>query len=73
MSINIRGYVYSKYKSVFDFADDMGWSHSKASRIVNGQQEPTASEMADIAGKFEMGSKEFISLFFPKLSTKWTE
>ena len=37
--------VLAKFRSVHAFAEALKWSDSKAFRIVNGMQNPTASEI----------------------------
>lgn len=68
-----RSLVLGKYKSIAEFADAIGWSRNKASRIVNGVQEPDANEMEQMAELFGIKTAEqFMSIFFAGLSTKWT-
>ena len=45
----VRGLAVEHYGSVSNLAREMGWSYSKASRIANGQQEPTAKEMRELS------------------------
>ena len=42
---NLRGRIISLYHSVQKFAKVVGWSNRKAYAIVNGSQEPTASDI----------------------------
>lgn len=68
-----RGLVFSKFHSISDFARGTGWSRNKASRIVNGLQEPNSDDIADMVRVFEISSQEdFMEIFFAELSTKWT-
>lgn len=68
-----RSLVLGKYKSIAEFADAIGWSRNKASRIVNGVQEPDANEMEQMAELFGIKTAEqFMNIFFVNLSTKWT-
>ena len=68
-----RGLVFSKYKNISEFASAIGWSRNKASRIVNGIQEPDADDMEKMAEVLGIKTPEaFISIFFRNLSTKWT-
>ena len=70
---NYRGIVLSQYKSITDFAVSIGWTRNKASRIVNGKQEPDAKDMERMAEVLEINTPEkFMDIFFDKLSTKWT-
>lgn len=47
--ITLRGLVISTYGTVQKFADAMGWSYRKASYIVGGRQEATASDIEKMA------------------------
>ena len=69
-----RSLVLGKYKSIAEFADAIGWSRNKASRIVNGVQEPDAEEMEQMAELFGINTADrFMEFFFARLSTKWTD
>ena len=71
MSNKIRGAVFTRFKTISDFADAIGWNRPKASRIVNGLQRPTASEMEEMAKCLGISdSEEFMAIFFPAESTK---
>lgn len=48
VGINLRGLIASRFGSVSKFAKEIGWCYSKASRIVNGKQDPDASEIKDM-------------------------
>ena len=68
---SIRGAVFSIYNSISDFANAVGWKHTKASRIVNGIQKPSAKDMEQMAPYLHATDAEtFVSIFFPSLSTK---
>lgn len=66
----IRGAVFKKFSSITEFADAIGWSRNKASRIVNGSQIPTADDITQMAICLDtVNADTFISIFFPNLST----
>ena len=70
---NYRGIVFSKFKNITEFAVSAGWTRNKASRIVNGKQEPDARDMEKMAEILEINTpEEFMNIFFDRLSTKWT-
>lgn len=72
-TITLRGIVFSRFKTVGDFADYIGWSRNKASRILNGIQSPSQADMEEIVDKLEITSPDlFIEIFFSELSSKWT-
>lgn len=73
MGITLRGAVLSKYKSIGSFAEAVGWKRNKVSRILNGVQEATASDIEVMAKNLDINSQDlFMSIFFASLSTKWT-
>jgi len=62
----IRAAVYSKFKNISEFAAAIGWTRQKASKIVNGAQRPTASEMEEMAKCLEIANPDdFMKIFFP--------
>ena len=71
MPNKIRGAVFTRFTSISEFADAIGWSRQKASRIVNGIQRPTAEDMEAIAECLGIkDADEFMSVFFTSVSTK---
>lgn len=70
-NITLKGLVISTYGSVRNFASNIGWSYRKASYILNGRQEPTASDIELMTDKLEIETSDlFRSLFFKNQSTK---
>lgn len=66
----IRGAVFKKFTSITEFAKAIGWSRNKASRVVNGDQIPTADDIEQMAIIFDTVSAEkFMPVFFPRLTT----
>lgn len=73
MNGQLRGAVYAKYRTITAFANTIGWSYSKASRIVNEEQNPSAAEIALMAKTLEITNpSDFMRIFFDDMSTKWT-
>ena len=71
MPTTIRGFVFAKYDSISAFAKAMKWGRQKASRIVKGDQRPTADEMEQMADDLGIvGVTDFIAVFFPHYATK---
>lgn len=71
MPNKIRGAVFSRFISISSFAEAIGWTRQKASRIVNGEQRPTADEMEKMARCLGINNAdEFMAIFFPGESTK---
>jgi hypothetical protein len=61
------------YYSITAFAEAIGWSRNKASRIINGMQEPSCDDIVDLTNVLDLGEKEFFAIFFDKLSTMCTD
>lgn len=73
VEVNLRGMVVSKFKTIGAFADAIGWKRNKASRIVNGIQEPDITDIQEMTRVLEIDSQDaFIHIFFAPLSTMWT-
>lgn len=70
--IALKSKVLAKFFSITAFALAIGWSRNKASRIVNGVQEPTCDDIVDLTTVLDLGEKEFFDVFFAQLSTLCT-
>lgn len=63
-SRTIRGLAVDYYGSLANLAQKLGWSYSKVSRIANGQQEPSASEMRDLSKALHLEkADDIVSVF----------
>ncbi len=72
--MTLRGLVLSKYRTIGNFADRVGWKRNKASRILNGKQKMDIEDIEKMAQCLEINSqKVFMQIFFDRLSTLWTE
>lgn len=61
----MRGKIVSVYGSISKFAEAMKWSYSKANRIANKTQEPTAKQIDQMSRAFGVEtSSEFRNIFF---------
>lgn len=60
----IRGLAVDHYGSLANLALKLGWSYSKVSRIANGQQEPNASEMRELAKALHLETADDIVSVF---------
>ncbi len=67
----LRGIIYSKYRSVSDFARAIGWDIAKARRVINGRQKPTLNDVREITEATGLDEETFINVFFGSLSTMW--
>lgn len=69
----IRGMIVEKFKTIGAFADAIKWGRGKASRIINGTQDPDISDVQDMAKILGIKDKEdFVDIFFADLSTMCT-
>ncbi len=69
----LRGRIIAKYRTLGAFADAVGWKRNKASRIVNGAQDMDINDIQVVAHALDIDDcADFITLFFPAMSTKWT-
>lgn len=64
--INFRGLVYSKFKTIADFAQAIGWTRQKATNIVNGQQEPSLDDTDKMAKALDLSLDETARFFLQK-------
>lgn len=71
MENRIRGAVFNKFNSIVSFANAIGWQRNKASRIINGIQQPSIDDMEQMAKCLDIpDALTFVSIFFPQMSTK---
>lgn len=62
-----KGLAVSVYGSISNFAKAMGWSYRKANSIINDKQEPTATEVDQMAEAFGIEMpRAFKDLFVPR-------
>ncbi len=70
----LRGKVIEKFGTVGKFAEVMNWSPRKASYITTGRQIMTIEEAEKCAEVLDVeDEKDFMRIFFPMLSIKWTK
>ena len=70
----LRGRVIEKHGTIGNFAKIMKWSGRKASYVVNGRQAMTLKEAEQCAEVLDVeDGKDFLRIFFPLLSIKWTD
>lgn len=62
------------YGTIGGFAKAMKWSPRKASYITTGKQDLTAKEIEDCAEALRVeNAADFMRIFYPYLSIKWTD
>lgn len=69
----LKGLILQKFYTISAFADSVGWSRNKASRIINGLQEPSIPDIVAICEALDLTEKEFFDIFFIQLSTMCTQ
>ena len=67
--MTLRGAVLSKYKTIGEFSEAIGWKRNKSSRILNGIQTPSADEIEEIT-KWNKHGGGFHAAFFAPLVHK---
>ena len=63
-NLNLRGRIISVYGTIGKFALALNWSRRKASDIVNGNQEATASDIEQMANALNVELPEDFRLLF---------
>ena len=61
-----RGVVYTKYKSISDFANKIGWTRQKATNIVNGVTEPSLDDVDKMAKALDRPFAETANFFLKR-------
>lgn len=62
--MNLRGIVVSRFGSIARFSKEIGWCYSKTNRIVNGKQEPDATEIKAMASVLRIENPAVVSSVF---------
>ena len=53
----LKSKVLGKFFSITAFAEAIGWSRNKASRIINGMQEPSCDDIVDLTNVLDLGAE----------------
>lgn len=69
----LRGRVIEQFGTVERFASAINWSARKASYITTGRQPMKISEAEECAEILQLNREDFMRIFYPKLSIKWTK
>lgn len=67
-SIQFRGVVYSKFKSIADFSNCIGWTRQKGTNIVNGITEPSLDDVDKMSKALDMPFEETARFFLKSKS-----
>lgn len=62
--ITLRGMVVSIFGNISEFAQSIGWSYSKAYRIVSGDQIPDLNDVREICKALQVADPEDICKIF---------
>ena len=47
--MELRGLIHGQYKSLSEFAREIGWSRQKLHRVLSGKMPPSIRDVQDIA------------------------
>lgn len=70
MEMTLRGAVFTKYRTISDFANAIGWERGKASRIINGQQQPSKGDMEQMISLLGIHQDAVAPIFFGTMFTE---
>ncbi|MBO7670745.1 MAG: helix-turn-helix transcriptional regulator [Oscillospiraceae bacterium] len=65
--MSFRGLVYSRFRSIAELGQAIGWSRQKTTNIVNGNSEPSLSDVDKLARALGLTFEETARFF---LTTK---
>ena len=68
--LSLKGVALSQYGSCTAFAKAMGWERNKASRILNGRQDPSLKDIEHMIQRMELPNDTIVPLFFGTMFTK---
>ena len=66
----IRGLVLGKYPTITAFAKAVKWSRQKASRVIEGKQEPDLDDIYEISKAVGTDAGELASIFLQRKTQK---
>lgn len=64
----LRGAIYSQFKSEAACAEEMGWPRQKLSKITNGYKEPDIEEVVQLANTLGYTIEGMINIFLRRKS-----
>lgn len=59
----LRGIVYSRYRSESEMAKQMGWPKQRLNKITTGVKEPTVQELNELAIALDMEIGRLAQIF----------
>ena len=66
VNVQFRGVVYSRYKSISEFSNAIGWTRQKGTNIVNGVTEPSLDDVDKMSKALGMSFEQTAMFFLPK-------
>jgi len=66
MNKKFRGMVYSTFHNAASMAREMGWEKQKLHRIMTGKQEPSVSELHELAAALHTPVIAVVNAFAPQ-------
>ncbi|MBR4193805.1 MAG: hypothetical protein IKQ54_05700 [Oscillospiraceae bacterium] len=70
MELTLRGLIFTKYRSISEFATAANWKRNKASRIANGTQQPSKADMETLISVLDIQEKQVAPVFFGSMFTE---
>lgn len=66
--MNFRGVVYSRFRSIAELGQTIGWTRQKATNIVNGIVEPSLDDVEKLSRALGLSFEETARFFLPSRS-----
>ncbi len=64
-NLDLKGRIHSKYNSEAEFAEAIGWSRQRLSKITNGHKIPTILEVDFLANALGCSFMDIASFYLP--------
>lgn len=66
----LRGMIYTRFKTEADCARQLGWPKQKLNYITNGKRMPDIKDTVELANTLQVDVGSLISIFLTRESTK---
>lgn len=66
--MNFRGVVYSRFRSIAELGQTIGWTRQKTTNIVNGIVEPSLDDVEKLSRALGLSFEETARFFLPSRS-----
>lgn len=64
----LRGKIYTKYKSMAEFARDIGWSRQRLHNVMTGKKTPDVNDIKILQEALRLSESEVFLIFLPTRS-----